>query len=150
MDPRLVQVALGNWSGKGLSNLEVDLVKVSGRDSSDDSMRKAFSKAENAMKIDVQADLAHEMPELTASQLDSLVEHGFETKWPDSDMGMSTGSFVIEHDQSKTRYSIVALLMFFAGFGREDFDWEIVHVPSLTGSHNSILGIEIGSGRETA
>lgn len=149
MNPRLVQVALGLWSDKELSHLEIDLVKVSGRDSSDSSMREAFSRAEHATGIDVQSDLSHEVPELTASQLDSLVEHGFETKWPESDMGMSTGSFTIENDQSRTKYSIVALLMFFVGFGREDFDWEIVHIPSLTGSHNSILGIEIGSGRET-
>lgn len=144
MNARLVQVTLGDWSDAGSENAEATLLRLAGSDSTDDAMRKALKTAEQATGINLQNTFADGRLELTSKQLATLVSYGFDPKWPDSDMGMSTTPFFIEGNLEPVGYSVISLLMFFAGFQSEDFYWEIIRYPSLTGSHNSILGIEIG------
>lgn len=151
MNSRLLEMIIGDWSDDGHGKTASVLVRVWGEDSTDEEMRLSLNKAVEATGVDF-ANLLRGYGDDTISseELNDLVAHGFDTNWPKSDIGETTPSFGVNRDffdqADDSNYSVAGLLMFYAGFGSGDFNWEIVLPPTLVGSHNSILGSSFGYG----
>lgn len=149
MNSRLVKLVIGTRGEGSHNGTEVVLVRVVGSHTTNDEMRRASERAEEAIGFTLDELLdQHETDTISLGQLEILELNGFDTTWPPSDSGMFTPALNVETGVAGIEaplYSAVALVMFYASYGSDDFVWEIIEPPKLVGSHNSILGS--GSGR---
>lgn len=148
MNPRLLRILLDAYSNETHTNSPVEvLVQVSG--ATDDTMRDSMAEAERTTGLNLNSLTEHK---LQIEDLEKLLENGFDTSWPKSDIGMRTPKIEVAPSDSfenTSHLSLVSIVMFYSGFGNNDFTWEIVSPPILAGSANSILGYDLNNERVT-
>lgn len=139
MESRTVKIATGDPYGDGHGRSETAHVKISGESISDSDLvqaQKNFEKDSGLSMSKVLKDLDSNYSVLDQETYDILESFGLKKMNPDVNplCYLSVEGF-------KTEFSLIDLLMLFAGYQIENFSYEVVETeyPTLIGLNDSIL-----------
>lgn len=147
---RIVQLTIGDWSGDGHSQTKQVIVKISGADVSDDRLKNNREAAARASNVKLE-NICKEYEDATiiTEDLQQLVNAGIidlddERLYAGNQLGIwvDAADFKIVFKESikAERIDSVALIMAYAGYTLDDFQWERLEFDTVLGNHRAPLG----------
>lgn len=142
MEERTVKVVLGDWSDDGHGKTETLILRLRGRDLSDEALSASYQARVAELGVDL-ATVCQDYEDSSIAEdfYEQLQEAGFTPRHEDS-MGFGPSVAVKTYSwKEDSFFPAIELLMFYTGATVEGFSWEVVRedIPLLLGGSGSIL-----------